>query len=87
MDDRMQRISFAVASYATTSALWASVAALLKVLHETDYIAVVFADALYVHVDFNPNDESGLIAQPYWLYGDEFEQITFDDEEDKDLEI
>ena len=44
MDDRMQRISFDVTRYATTSALWASVAALLKVLHETDYIAVVSAD-------------------------------------------
>jgi len=84
---RFNRVTFPKNRFPSKSALWASVAALLQVLDETDNISVVWDDGENVTVDFNPSDPVLEYARPYWLFDDEYEQIEISDFIETDGEL
>lgn len=82
----MNKICFVKDQYETPAKMWASIAALLQILEETENIAVVRSEDVVVIVEYEHDDPSWGTPYPYWLTEDEFDQITFADEEDFDDE-
>ena len=80
----MNKICFVKDQYETPAKMWASIAAFLRILEETENIAVVRSEDVCVIVEYEHDDPSWGTPYPYWLTEEEYEQIDFDDEEDID---
>lgn len=82
----MNKLCFIRDQYETESQLWASVAAFLRILSQTQQVAMIKDEGVCVVVEYDHADEELAEMLPLWVSPEVYDQIE-EMQEDFDVEL